>query len=111
MSNFYYDSEIELESVVNSKVTRKIKAQDEQLMIVEVFFENGGIGTAHSHEMHEQIAYCLEGEFEFILGDEVRIIKAGDSVYIPKNIIHGAVLKSENGRLLDIFNPRREDFL
>ncbi len=110
MSNFYYDKDIELEVISEGTVTRKIKAHDGTLMLVEVVFENGGIGPEHTH-VHEQATYCLEGEFEFKIGDEVKTIKTGDTVYIPSNANHGAVLKTPRGRLLDIFTPQREDFL
>ena len=110
MSFFYYDSNIEKEILEEGKVTRKIKAHDGSLMIVEVYFENGAIGYTHKHE-NEQCTYCLEGEFEFSIGDEIKIIKKGDSVYMPPNLEHGCKLLSEKGRVLDIFTPQRLDFL
>ncbi|MBC7960168.1 MAG: cupin domain-containing protein, partial [Vallitaleaceae bacterium] len=67
-------------------------------------------GKNHIH-VHEQTTYCLEGEFQFIIGEEIKIIRAGDTVYIPSMIDHGCVLKSSYGRLLDVFTPQREDFL
>jgi quercetin dioxygenase-like cupin family protein len=79
-------------------------------MLVEVFYENGGEGAPHKHP-HEQAAYCLEGEFEFTIGDETKVIKAGDTIYMPSDVMHGCKLLSEKGRLLDIFTPQREDFL
>jgi quercetin dioxygenase-like cupin family protein len=36
--------------------------------------------------------------------------RAGDSVYIEPNVVHGVVCR-EAGVLLDIFRPAREDFL
>jgi quercetin dioxygenase-like cupin family protein len=79
-------------------------------MTVECFFENGGVGEPHTH-VHEQVCYCLEGEFEYSLGDETRVIGVGDTIYVPSNVIHGCKLLSEKGRLLDVFVPQREDFL
>lgn len=110
MSNFYYDSDIELETLVESKQYRKIKAHDGSIMLVEVYFENGGEGTPHTHK-HEQTSYCIEGEFEFTIGDEVKKIGVGDSVYMPSEILHGCKLLTQKGRLLDVFVPQREDFL
>lgn len=110
MSNFYYDSDEVLETVVEGQNYRKIKAHDGSLMLVEVFFENGGIGAEHIHE-HEQASYCLEGEFEFNIGGEIKKIGKGDTLYIPSNVRHGCKLLSEKGKLLDIFTPQRMDFL
>jgi quercetin dioxygenase-like cupin family protein len=109
-SYFYYEQDIALQTVEEGKITRRIKAHDEKMMMVEVNFENGAIGYNHVHE-HEQATYVLEGEFEFILGEERKIIKTGDTVYIPSMIDHGCLLKSVKGRLLDVFTPQRGDFL
>jgi quercetin dioxygenase-like cupin family protein len=109
-SNFYLEKDIELQVVEEGKITRKIKAHQGTMMMVEVHFENGAIGYNHTHE-HEQAAYCLEGEFEFTIGDEMKVIRTGDTVYIPPMVDHGCVLKSASGRLLDVFTPQREDFL
>jgi len=37
-------------------------------------------------------------------------VKKGDSLYKEPNIIHGCVCL-EAGKLLDVFTPKREDFL
>lgn len=106
----FYDKDIEIETLVEGKNYRKIKAHDKNIMLVEVFFENGGEGTPHKH-VHEQVTYCLEGKFEFKIGEETYVIEEGDTLYMPSNVIHGCKLLSDKGRLLDIFTPQREDFL
>ena len=90
-------------------VTRKILAADGKMMAVEVYFEKGAVGALHSHP-HEQIGYVVKGSFEATLGDETTTIHAGDTYYVPPNLIHG-VIALEKGILLDIFTPQREDFL
>ena len=37
-------------------------------------------------------------------------VKKGDSVYMPSNVEHG-VTALEDGKLVDVFNPMRQDFL
>ena len=61
------------------------------------------------HE-HLQITYIAEGSFEFTIGNETRIVNKGDSVYMPSNVRHG-VTCLEAGRLVDVFNPMRKDFI
>ncbi len=78
-------------------------------MVVEISFEKGGIGAIHSHE-HEQVAYVKSGIFEFTIGEAVRTIKEGDSLYIEPNTLHGAKA-IEAGVIVDVFTPMREDFL
>ena len=90
-------------------VSRKILAHDEKMMCVEVHFKTGAVGASHSHP-HSQICYVLEGEFEATLGDATRIIRKGDTYITEPNLVHGVKCLKE-GILLDIFTPRRDDFL
>jgi len=106
---FFPDAEARIDVIEPGKVTRKVKAYGEKTMMVEVIFEENCTGAAHSHP-HEQLSYCLEGKFDFTIGDSRVIISRGDSVLIPGGIIHGVVCL-EKGRLLDVFSPPREDFL
>ena len=43
---------------------RKIRAYNENVMLVEVGFDTGAVGAAHSHP-HTQISYVLDGEFTY----------------------------------------------
>jgi len=106
---FYPENEGKLDIIETGLVSRMIKAYGEKTMLVEVYFETGAKGASHQHP-HEQLSYCLEGEFEFHIEDEHRKISVGDSVLIPGGKTHG-VLCMVKGRLLDVFSPPREDFL
>lgn len=88
---------------------RKILAYGDGLMHVEVHFEEGAVGAMHSHP-HAQTTYVLSGEFEFTIGNETKIVKAGDTMYDAPNIMHGCRC-IKKGVLLDTFSPIREDFL
>ena len=48
---------------VGEGIQRKIMAYDEQIMLVKVKFETGGIGTLHKHP-HSQITHVESGAFE-----------------------------------------------
>lgn len=90
-------------------VTRKVLAHDGGLMQVEVTFAAGAVGPLHSHP-HEQLTYVLSGEFEFTIGDETRVVRAGDTMYKRSGVLHGCRCL-EPGVLLDTFTPQREDYL
>lgn len=110
MSDVYFpDADLELETVEAGKVSRKIRARGGSLMMVEVFFETGACGAEHRH-VHEQVTYCLSGEFVFNVDGEKKTVRAGDTLYVPSSALHGTTCVAE-GRLLDIFTPQREDFL
>lgn len=101
---------------VNPKIldeysSRKILGMGGELMMVEVTFKKDGIGTPHSHTDHEQVSYIAKGSFEVTYGDKVEVLKAGDSFYAGKNVIHGVKALEDGSVILDIFTPMREDFL
>ncbi|EKO3915265.1 cupin domain-containing protein [Vibrio fluvialis] len=105
---FVYNQDVKLEDL-GAGVSRKILAYSDNIMSVEVHFEQGAIGPMHSHP-HEQLTYVLSGEFEFTIGDETKIVKAGDALYKEPSVMHGCVcLKA--GVLLDNFTPMRKDFI
>lgn len=105
---FVYNADIAFEDLGNG-IKRKILAHGGNMMAVEVHFEKGAIGNMHCH-VHEQLTYVLSGVFEFTIGDETHVVKAGDTLYKKPNIMHGCICL-EKGVLLDMFTPQREDFL
>jgi quercetin dioxygenase-like cupin family protein len=102
------DKSIVLEQV-DPGVNRKIMAYDDQLMLVKVFFDKGGVGTLHSHP-HSQITHIESGVFEVEIDAVKKVLKTGDAFYIPPHVLHGAVCL-EKGVLIDVFSPMREDFI
>jgi quercetin dioxygenase-like cupin family protein len=44
------------------------------------------------------------------IGAQKKILKAGDVFYVSPNVLHGAVC-IEDGLLIDVFSPMREDFI
>ena len=74
---FIFYKETTLDDLGNG-VTRRILAHDGNMMAVEVNFEQGAIGPMHNHP-HEQLTYVLSGEFEFTIGEEKHIVRAGDT--------------------------------
>jgi quercetin dioxygenase-like cupin family protein len=105
---FINDADIPWEDL-GAGLKRKIMAYDDNLMMVKVHFEEGGIGTLHSH-FHTQMSYVESGAFEITIGDQRKALRKGDAYYIPPDVIHGA-LCVESGILVDIFTPFRADFV
>ena len=88
---------------------RRILSHNDSLMAVEVSFETGSEGAPHTHP-HTQLSYVLSGCFRYRVEDESVVLKPGDSIVVPSGLVHGTVCL-EKGVLLDVFTPRRDDFL
>jgi quercetin dioxygenase-like cupin family protein len=71
-----------------------------------VVFEPGSPTPMH-HHVEQQIAIVLAGELRFTVGDDSRVMRAGDCVVIPPNVSHGGSAGPEGCRVLDVFTPPR----
>ena len=105
---FVFNNDEEFEEL-GGGLKRKVLAYGENLMMVEVHFEQDGVGAVHTHS-HSQITYVLSGTFEFMVNGEYRVVHHGDTVYSGPNVPHGCRCL-EKGVLLDSFNPYRKDFV
>ena len=90
-------------------VVRRVLAYNKDLMCVENTFEKGAVGALHHHP-HTQITYIVSGKFEFEIDGVKKVVEAGDTMLKMNDVVHGCVCL-EAGKLLDIFNPMREDFV
>ena len=88
---------------------RKIFGYDDNIMMVKIHFEKGSIGYEHNHP-HSQTTYVQSGIFEVTIDGKTKTLKEGDSFFIPSNLKHG-VVNLEEGILIDVFSPKRDDFL
>lgn len=77
-------------------------------MLVLVRFEKGAVGTPH-HHIHRQVSYVESGSFEVTIDGNTKVLRQGDSFYVAPDLEHG-VVALEDGSLLDIFTPAREEF-
>lgn|SRR5690606_20628634 len=108
-SKLFFEGEKTDWEVVDDKIKRQIVGFDNNVMMVNVHFEKGGIGTLH-HHVHSQVTHISAGKFEVTIGDRAKTLEQGDSFYIPPNVTHGVVCLEE-GTLIDVFSPLREDFI
>src|SRR5689334_10756900 len=81
----------------------------EQLMVMRVSFTKAAVAQAHAHH-NEQLSVVLTGEVEFTLGDEKKVLQAGDALSIPGNVVHSATALVDS-ELIECFTPLREDFI
>jgi len=61
----------------------------ENLALVRGCLDQGGGHPFHNHPEMDEIIYVLSGEMRQWLETESRILRAGDTLYIPRGVIHG----------------------
>ena len=57
-----------------------------------VSYPKGKLSRPHFHPNEEQFVFMLEGRQIMILGEEEKIIEAGDLAHIPRNTKHGGII-------------------
>jgi quercetin dioxygenase-like cupin family protein len=75
-----------------------------------VSFQPGATAPTH-HHVEQQIAIVLSGELTFTVGDETRVMHAGDCVVIPPDVEHGGVAGPQGCDAVDVFTPPRAGIL
>jgi quercetin dioxygenase-like cupin family protein len=82
----------------------------ESVMTNFVTFEAEAPAPVHHHS-EQQIAIVLSGELHFTVGEESRVMHAGDCVVIPPHVPHGGAAGPDGCTALDVFTPPRAAIL
>ena len=82
----------------------------DKLMVNFVSFEPHTEAPRHWHD-EEQITFVIDGEFEFEVGDEKRIVRRGEAIVIPPNVPHAARTYDSTCFEVDVFHPPRQGVL
>jgi quercetin dioxygenase-like cupin family protein len=93
---------------LNDRIGRQMLNGD-AMTLARILLAAGAVVPRHSHP-NEQIATVLSGRLRFALGDEERVVCAGEGVLIAGDVPH-EVEALEDSVVLDAFAPRREDWI
>ena len=100
-------------TTVKEGIQRKL-LHTQNLMMVVIDFTNGPWDEPDPmhHHVHEQTTYVAEGDIIFLCeGEPDQRLKKGDMFSVPSGVPHAIQLLSKEARLVDSFNPIRNDFL
>lgn len=95
--------------MVAEGITRQMVYGD-RIMVCRLTLAAHTVTPIHSH-IHEQVTLVERGRADFVVDGERRTATAGEVLVFPSNILHGATMLDDEVVLIDIFSPRREDFL
>lgn len=103
----YYNLENQKEKEIAPGFAAKF-VHSEKMTLSYMVIKAGSSVPDHSHP-NEQITNIIEGEFEFRMDGELKLMRAGHVVVIPPNVPHSGTAITDC-IAIDVFTPVREDF-
>ena len=77
-----------------------------QLTVIDVALVPGKGHNFHKHPDQEELLLIIAGEVEQWIGEEKRILKAGDSAFVPADVVHASFnAGSGEARIAAILGP------
>lgn len=99
---------IKLKGVNANVLDVKISGSDTDgsLAIFEQTSLSPGRGTPlHVHPAQDEVFYVLEGAYYFQVGDEKYHLKAGESIFLPRQVPHAWTQMAQTGKMIVILQP------
>ncbi|WP_116124311.1 cupin domain-containing protein [Lewinella sp. IMCC34183] len=100
--------------VLGSEVTLKLTGADTYGFLTMLEDHNApGVGIPlHVHTREDEVFRVLEGQVEFVLGEETMVLGAGDVAFAPRNIPHSwRVVGDKPARSIMLANPSGIEFM
>jgi quercetin dioxygenase-like cupin family protein len=93
---------------LNPSLARQVIHAD-TMTVARMYLRKGCVVPEHSHH-NEQISMLEQGSAKFVVDGVERVMKAGEALRIPPHVRH-SVEAIDDCVALDLFSPRREDWL
>jgi mannose-6-phosphate isomerase-like protein (cupin superfamily) len=93
------------ESTKDDPIKRTFVFDGEHLTAnVGVISDSGN--ALHTQKYHDELLVIIEGSVDFKVGEEITEVSKGDLVFIPRDTLHGPMLKKgQSFAALSVFAP------
>ena len=76
-------------------ISRPASTESSDLVVIEVTLKPGFGHNFHKHPSQEEVIYVIEGKIEQWLEKAKQELNAGDSIFIPADVVHASFNVSE----------------
>jgi quercetin dioxygenase-like cupin family protein len=78
----------------------------EEIILVHARSGPGSGHDFHLHPRQEEVVYVLVGELEAWIGHELRILRSGDVMYVPRGVAHATfTVGEETAEMIVVASP------
>lgn len=99
--------------LADAELTLKATSRDTggTYSLIEGVWQPSGFGPLpHLHRESWESFYVLEGQFDFLLGDEKLILDPGSFIVVPPGVLHWFTAANGPARLMFMHMPPLEEF-
>lgn len=103
-----FHGHIQLKGVNSNILDVKVSGKDTNgdLAVFEQTSLSPKRGTPlHVHPNQDEIFHVLEGEYQFLVGQDKFQLKIGESIFLPRKVPHAWTQVSDRGRMTVILQP------
>ena len=97
-----------MKGVTLNTLDLKISGKDVENKVA-VFEQTGltpkGGPPLHIHPNQDEWFYVVEGEYKFQVGEDKYQLKAGDTIFLPRNVAHAFIQLTEKGKMIVSYLP------
>ena len=80
--------------------------QAKDLVVIEVVLDPGKGHDFHKHPNQEEVIFVIQGEVEQWVGQEMNVLKAGESAFIEADQVHASFnVSDQQARVIAILGP------
>ena len=109
MSYFVINSEIKAIQGMDELSSRKnLVLWNDKFQLIEYHDKKGSVSERHKHLKEDMICYLISGKVKETVGNETKIVTAGDCWYVPSGVEHEADTL-EDSVLICVFSPPAKD--
>ncbi len=94
------------DSATQNDLVKRMFICDGEAITANIATSSGDDSKLHTQPNHDETVIVINGEAEFMVGDETRHVGPGDFMFIPRDTLHGRVRTiTESMSALSIYAP------
>ena len=111
MTNFHNLDQIaealEIDPSTKDHPIKRIFVIDGEHLTANVGIVRDTGNALHTQTDHDEVLVIIDGDVNFCVGEEIKKVKRGDLVFIPRDTLHGPILEDgQSFAALSIFGPK-----